>query len=291
MDLPLPKLALMAGVLLSIGAANAQVLFSDNYSVSASNDNVNFEYDVPGRQGGTLGPIFYTEANAANDFQHQVRGPLENPPQVMYIVGTDFSVPSASVSLDQNFNTNPGLGNYMSISFKVDPVLNGDGTSGEWAGLSVGASDANRNKFINDAGEHFGIVFQDNGGYQAFEGSVALGTGTYSLTPTITLTHQIELRLTGLVDGNPFDGSGDALIEVFADGDTVPFFTYTKTAGYTDNYTTLSAFGGFNVSVVDDLQIAVVAVPEPQTWVLMLGGLFALVAVQRHHRRARPVRA
>jgi MYXO-CTERM domain-containing protein len=58
-----------------------------------------------------------------------------------------------------------------------------------------------------------------------------------------------------------------------------PFFTYTKTGGYIDNFITLESFGGN--SQFDDFQISVV--PEPPA--ALLGGL-GLLGWARRRRSA-----
>lgn len=287
---PFPLLLLaLAAIQPAVGAV---VLFSDNFTTSGQSDDVNFESDA-GRQSGTLSPLDYRQGNgsffstvtgtiadeATNGSSTQV-GNASSPGTLLLNTGTSY----ASVSLEHNFTENAGVGGYTSITFSVDPIIGGDGTSGDWAAITLGAGDnasygtsgtGARGQFITNAGPHFGILFRDNGEYQVFDGSTGIADGTYDATPTVDTTHFVELRITGLVDGNAWDGSGDARIDVYVDGDTDPFYSYTKTGGYTDNFVTLQGFGG--VSEIDDFQVTLV--PEPA--VLLLGGLGSLRLLRR----------
>ena len=289
---PNPLLCGLASICLA-SSAHAAVLFSDNFTTSGQSNDVNFE-SSSGRQSGTLGSVQYRQGNGA--FSSTLTGTVAD--EAANGVATEVSDNSASgtlwltgstlasVSLEHSFTENAGVGGYTSISFTVDPITASLGTSGNWAAITLGAGDNSsygssgtgaRGQFITNAGAHFGILFRDNGGYQVFNGSSAVASGTYDATPTVGTTHAVEVRITGLVDGNAWDGSGDSQIDVYVDGGLTPFFTYTKTGGYTDNFITLESFGGN--SQFDDFQIAVV--PEPS--VALLGGL-GLFGWMRHRR-------
>jgi hypothetical protein len=285
--------------------AQAQIFFSDNFTVSAQSDDVNFEYNS-GRQSGALGSLQYRQGNgnlgttisgtianeANNGYKTQIGN--TNAPGTLYLAGGNPAFSLGSVSPEHNFIENPGVGNYLSISFTLDPVIGASGTSTDWGAITFGADDnasfgasgtGARGQSILSTAANFGILFRDNGQYQAFDAGTQVSSGTYSATPTTTLSHTIELRITGLVDGNPWDGANDAQIDVFADGGSAPVFSFTKTGGYTSNYVTLEAFGssgGFSISTFDNVQIAVAAVPEPSTaCVLGIGVALALVARRR----------
>lgn len=297
--------ALFASLALSAHAQTTTVLFADDFTTTGQSDDVNSEYTA-GRQSGTLGNLQYRQGNGglfstitgtvANEASNGFLTQIGNASGVgkLWTVGGSFSI--GSVSPEYNFAVNPGAGGYLSISFTLDPIIGSAGTSGEWAAITVGASDNSnfgatgsgaRGQGILSTEAHFGILFRDNGEYQAFDGNTNVSTAPYTATPTTVTTHLIELRISD-TDGNPFDGSGDTSISVFANGSLA--YSYTKTGGgYTDNFITIQGFqnaGGFGISAVDDLQIATVsAVPEPSSFALLAGGATLLAAGFRRRGR------
>ena len=285
-------------------SATATVLFLDDFTTTGQSDDVNSQY-TGGRQSGTLGNLQYRQGNGA--FGATITGTIANEasngfktqignaggPGKLWVVGGSPATSFGSVSLEHNFIENAGVGGYTSISFTLDPGTGTAGTGTSWAALTVGAGDNSnfgasgtgaRGQTVNTAAAHFGILFRDNGGFQAFDGSTALTTGTYDPTPTIGTTHDIELRVSGLVDGNAWDGSGDDLISVYADGSL--FYSYTKVGGYSNNFLTLQGEGdaaGLSINQFDNLQIA--TIPEPGTPAMILGGLGLFLGFQRRRNR------
>jgi hypothetical protein len=169
----------------------------------------------------------------------------------------------------------------MLIGFDMVPNINSVDTS-VWTAINIGMSDADKNLFINQSPEHFGILFRDNGGIQAFDANtVVSGSETWTTTPYgDNDLHRIELLLTDSTDGNPFDGVGQTEIEVFANG--VFIYSYTKTGGgYSNNYIN---FDGNGIGGIDNLLIARV-VPEPSTSILAALGLWGLIGFGRRLQR------
>ena len=128
--------------------------------------------------------------------------------------------------------------------------------------VNLGASEADRNVGVNGGATHFGILFRANGKIQAFDGSTSVtpvepnwaADGNYS-----GQLHHIDLVLTGLGDGNPFDGAGDTQIDVYADGGAVPVYSFTKTGGYAQNYVNCQS------SFIGDFENLVITAMNPPT--------------------------
>jgi hypothetical protein len=295
MNKPIRTSILLAALSLA-PSAGAAVLFADNFNTSVQSDDVNFE-SGSGRQSGSLGNLQYRQGNGslfstitgtiANEGTDGFKTQIGNSgaPGTLFLAGNSFTI--GSVSPESNFNVNPGAGGYLSISFSLDAVI-GNNTSGDWGAITIGAGDnasfgssgtGARGQGILSNASNFGILFESDGGFQVFDSGTGIGSGTYTGTPGGEF--DFELRITGLTDGNPWDGVNDSLIEVFVNGGGSPLHSYTKTGGYLDNYVTMQGFGssgGFSISTFDDLQIA--AVPEPGA-VSLLGGVLILAGLRR----------
>ena len=301
--------ALFASLALSAHAQTTTVLFADTFATTGQSDDVNSQYTA-GRQSGALGNLQYRQGNGS--FGTTITGTVANEastgyktqignasgPGTLWLVGGQPAVSFGGVSPEHNFTENGGVGGYLSISFTLDPNVGAAGTTASWGAITLGSADhasfgasgsGARGQSINTSAAHFGFLFRDNGAFQAFDGGTTLvSNGTYDATPTVGTTHSVELRITGLVDGNPWDGSGDARIDVYADGSIA--YTYTKTGGYTSNFITLQGEGDPNsliISQFDNFQIATVsAVPEPSSFALLAGGAMMLaVGFRRRGRR------
>jgi len=275
--------------------ANAAVLLHDTFTASGQSDDVNSGINGSGRQTGALAGTTYVQGSGSfgatpgggNDFQTQVNNGGNGKLWLVGMGGTDTS----SVSLNHNFNENAGIGGYTTISFDFNPDT--AGPSSYWGGITIGAADnaafgatgsGARGKFINSDSSHFGILFKDNGAYETFDGSVGnvgTGNGSFALDAGGVGTHHYEMRISDLVDGHAWDGSGNTLIQLFRDGAASPFFSFTKTGGYTDNFITLQGWSdGFTIHEFDNLHIEIV--PEPSGAVL--AGAFGTLLLFRRMR-------
>jgi hypothetical protein len=239
-------------------ARGETVLFSDTFNVTANNDDVNFQ-NTNGRQsGGSLGPVSYTE-NADSVSWSQVGHPL--CPSSLLLVGELYQG-RGSVSPDHDFSENPGLGSASFIRFDVDPVIPGGAQNPEdWVGITLGTSLATRNTLLYGTSDGFGILFQGNGGFDAFDGANQIGSGTYT---TVTNGYiAIDIRVAGFGDGNPWDGTNGTVIAIFADGENAPIFCYRKPGvGYTNNWMSLMGYGGpggYTCHAIDNFQVGFAA--------------------------------
>jgi hypothetical protein len=212
-------------------ASTPTVLLSDNFNANTAN-TTDLNVDIT-RQTGTLAPITYTMANGPGHYGHQ----LQNPNALNQLLVADFA--NSTSSLNQNFNGANSAGGLV-ISFEVDgkPAVY-DGGSDNWGCINLGAAQADQMVNVNGGQAHFGILFRAAGTIQAFDGGAVVSPSpepAYTTSPGSF--HHIELVITD-ADGNPFDGLGDTIIEVFSDYKPLPVWTYRKVGGYANNYINL----------------------------------------------------
>ena len=191
-----------------------------------------------------------------------------------YLLNAFFN---GSAALDYNFNGSASNGG-LSISFDLAPNIGGVGAD-TWEAINFGASSADKNGFVNGGHAHFGVLFRGDGRLQAFDGNsvVTPVEPVWSGGGFTSQLNHFELLITDPGDGNPFDGSGQTTIDIYANGS--PVYTYTKGGGgYADNFIN---FEGAHIGGIDNLVIAQM-IPEPA--VSSLAGLTALFLLRR--RRA-----
>lgn len=279
------------------------LLIKDDFTTSTSSEDVNLEINGSGRQSGSLANTVYRQGFGTTvGGASLVTGGISNESAGLTTkvglgklrLGGSLDTAS-SVSLDHNFIENPGIGNYLSIRVDVDPVIGSLGTSSDWAAITLGAADnasfgtsgtGARGQFIITSAAHYGVLFRDNGQFQVWDGSALTFSGTYDSSPASPSTHSVELRITGLIDGNPWDGSNNARIDVYTDDGPTPVHSFTKTGGYLNNFITLQGYnGGVSTSVheFDNFQVAIV--PEPSTMLLSLLGTVGFVSIRRRSHK------
>lgn len=224
-----PGLALATFLTVAWPLLSQTILVEDSFNAATGN-TTDLNVDI-GRQTGTLAPVTYTMAVGPGHYGHQ----LQNVNAIDQLLVADF--PNSTSSLNYNFNGDRSDGG-LRISFDVDsiPTVYGGGAD-NWGCVNLGMSQANQLVNVNGGETHFGILFRGQGTIQAFDGSAVVSGAVepvYSTRPPGSYNH-IDLVITG-ADGNPFDGSGDTKIEVFANGGATPVYTYTKVGGFANNY-------------------------------------------------------
>ncbi len=166
-----------------------------------------------------------------------------------------ISLPGSSVRIvDQNYSSTLSKGGVViSFDFESDP-----NDSSQWVAVNVGMSSANKGVNVSSSGEHFGVLFRENGGVQAFDGSASQSNpspGNWSSTSR-TNGH-IDIVCSDPTDGNPFDGVGSTKIEVYVNNAATPIYTFTKAnGGYANNFVNFVSNNSQNNATLTGFAIA-----------------------------------
>ena len=149
------------------------------------------------------------------------------------------------LALDRNLLADPGPGRAFVIEFGVNPVLTHrphfNPTQTSWIAVTFGTTAAFRwrDPHQNDG---VGLLFRGDGRTQAFNNGSDLGQGRYAPAADDDV-HHIRIEVYDPTDGNPFDGSGPAVILAYADGSPDPFFAFERAGGFVSNYLSLISYG------------------------------------------------
>jgi len=266
-SLPLAGIAALA--LLAAGKSSAVVLLTDNFTVSANSNDLNFDL-AAGRQGGSLAtPTISYTARFGTDGHQQVGN------------AATFAGNSASLLLDN------GGGGYLNYNFATvaSPIsIAFDGIVGSnlvndasnWVGLEIQNTNGAA-AFVNSG--NFGILFRANGGTQYFNGSTATTgatatNGTPSSTGGQDVTNHFEIVLSDTAGtGSAFAGNGTK-VAYYENGVLLGTINANQlTGGYI-------GFSATSLASVDNLVIQ--SVPEASS--LAVAGLAGGLLLSRRKR-------
>ena len=251
--------------------------FVDGFDVSAATSNINFE--IASRQSGPAAPLSYvtTTADPSDDLRHQMFDP-NAPARVLQLAEDGTNAPGVDpinsfksmVSPDLNFNgTLPNgdvIGKRITFDMDVAAFLGAgpDQPTFTQAGITIGGE----RTLIDNEDEiavqnddppttYFAATFQENlfmnlGAHAGVADSGSpIGDDTGCIGCNLTHTADfglmnVQIDIDDPADGNPWDGSGSTVIEVFVNGDILrnpnngePYFFEKTDGGYTDNFITL----------------------------------------------------
>jgi hypothetical protein len=137
-----------------------------------------------------------------------------------------------------NLNGESALGG---LRYRADmmPVKLGHTDLTDWQSISFGGAASGLG--ITAAAEHYGVLFRGNGRINVWDGIERNITGQEDIFYVADGDHGgAEFRVDVLAtsgDGNPFDGSGGSIIEVYSAYSAFPLHSYEKDdPGYANNY-------------------------------------------------------
>jgi len=260
------RFSLSSAVLLAASlmapCAPAAVLFTDNFTVDANVNDPNYQYNVSGRQGGTLSTLTYTARFPDLGSQEQV-GNASTFPGNSNALLLAFG---GAVRIDYDFATVPAP---IEISFDgiISNGVSGDDTN--WISLNIGRLD--QTNFVT-TGE-FGILFRANGGTQYFDHSGTGITGTSGTNIGFNTFTDYRVILSDTEGtGSPF-GTNGSKVSYYQGGNllgTIDIGQLSATSGYI-------GLGATSVGGIDNLRIS--SVPEPS--VAVMAGLVGLLSLRR----------
>ncbi len=232
-------------------------LINDDFITNINTTNVR-DYNLAARQTGSLETI-----NWATTGNAQIGNTATGIFDGNYLLLAD----GATAALDRNFNGATAQGG-LRISFELAPNSTGADVN-HWGAFSLGLSADDKNKGVNAAAPHFGILFRGNGGIQVFDGSIDITSSNLATNPNSSwggtgndgTFYNFNVVATDPTDNNPFNGIGQTNINVYAEGNLI--YSYIKrNGGYSNNYVNFSSIwrsGVDNVSV-ENLNSAITAV-------------------------------
>ena len=239
-------------VTVASGVGVPEVLFQDNFNVSAMTSDVNFENNLGRQNGGAVGVLSYSErtdtapGGLLDDFT-QLNTP--DAPGKLALNSTGF------IWVAPNYNFTDG--GEFTLEFKVNPGENNPlRNSGDWAAVVFGASD--KGSSVN-ASDGMGILFRNDGRIQVFDGTVAVyGSDLTNALPAGELAVRIEAQTSN------FKGISPATVSMFVNGTQVQIgggtnISHVKQTGFRGNYLTFEGIGNGLIHTFDNVKVSALA--------------------------------
>ncbi|MFO1529132.1 MAG: hypothetical protein U1F77_05175 [Kiritimatiellia bacterium] len=263
----------LAAVLLSVGQplARADLLLGDDFTVTGTPNSEDANYNVAGRQTGSLAPVSWSEQGQG--WQIQAGNGGANEILLARFAANDGSVPSPAAYLNFDFAPRLNLDNSV-VEIRFDGrTIDNQGDNSNWFSLNLSNSMPGQG-FVNTG--TFGVLFRLSGSIQVFDGGDNLTPVEPAFTSALGTYASFMVRLSDTAGtGSAFNGAG-ARAEIFANSNLVGTYVIDNNA-LTGAYIGVGSYNGLHT--IDNLTIT--AVPEAGAAGLVLLGAVVLLNARR----------
>ena len=240
----------------SVLSARADLLFSDNFTAAGTPDAYDLNFNLAGRQAGSLvkehGPLQWIKNSTANAQVGNPTGDIDNGNYLLTAMA-QHDPEKTVATLDHSFNNFKS--GPLSVAFDLAPNLDRTPITpalpSVWSAIMIGASGS------AVGGANFSILFRGNGDYEARSGGdVVIGKGSWDgsggMSSYTTEMHHFELILSDTAGtGSAFSGAGQT-VKVYADKKLIATFS-ANDLGLSEGYLN---FTSIQVGGLDNLQVS-----------------------------------
>lgn len=257
---------ILAACLLASAACPAAVIFSDSFTVGATPDSNDLNYNNAARQSGTAGAQTWTKTSGSSA-DTQVGNNETNIGQAGGAANVDYLLIAHTGGVANSLAFNSTLSGISPISVSFDIYANNNSDPTSWISFTLQGNPAHNGHPVVGSGD-FGMLYRANGELQVFPGS----GGVIPATPLTG--HSFTLVFSNSAGtGSAFDGTG-SMVTIYNEGNLIASYDVGQ---MTTEYMALRSEKSGTYGGIDNLVVQ--TVPEPSA--LLLGGLAALGFIRR----------
>ncbi len=221
-------------------STNDGILFDDSFNITYGSGDVNYLFDVAGRQNGFAYPSEYTLLLQTGDsVTVNSTGPFSGKCKF------DASVSGgSSFGLDYNFLESANF----NIEFELTRYSN------NWTGIGFGKNSITDAPPWGPSGMNF--MCYPHGDYNIYDNGVHLANFNFT---ELSITSNNTLKIKFCIAQADFSGNGNAQVAMFINDRPYPLqtgtnkYVYTKVGGFTNNFI---GFSSYSLTDIDNFKVS-----------------------------------